>query len=102
MGGRLSPARRSRGAPPALARALAAEHAAHRDVLGVDVAWNESRVHGPVFSLAAWLRHATLTMPAVRFIAKVCIVCIIVCIVWIVCIACIVYSMLVCSMYSTY
>eukprot|EP00962_Isochrysis_galbana_P036925 scaffold12838_cov144-Isochrysis_galbana.AAC.7 len=62
---------RCRGAPASIARALTLENNTYQDVLGLDVAWNETRVRGPVLSLAAWLQYAASALPHARFIAKV-------------------------------
>ena len=61
---------RTGGAPTALARALERENATYRDILGVNVAWNETRLRGPVLTLAAWLRYADDAYPSARYIAK--------------------------------
>ena len=58
-------------APAALAEALRAENDTFSgDVLGVSVAWNASRVKGPLLSLAAWLRFAARRLGHIQFIAK--------------------------------
>jgi len=58
-------------APAALAEALRAENDTFSgDVLGVSVAWNASRVKGPLLSLAAWLRFAARRLRHIQFIAK--------------------------------
>lgn len=63
---------RSRNAPPTVARALALENKTHNDILGLDsIAWNETRLRGPVLCLAAWLRYAAAALPHARFVAKV-------------------------------
>jgi len=61
---------RTVGAPAGLMRALERENATHRDIIGIDVAWNETRVRGPVLSLAAWLKYACDAYPSARYIAK--------------------------------
>ena len=61
---------RATGAPKALA--LKREAKVHGDMLLIkSVAWNETRVRGPVLSLAWWLRHASEEIRNARFIAKV-------------------------------
>ena len=57
-------------APPAVERLLSLEQAAHGDVFRVSVPWNETRLRGPVLSVAAWLSHATVEFAHARFIAK--------------------------------
>ena len=54
----------------ALGAALYSEQQQYGDMLVVAVPWNESRLRGPVLSLAAWLRHATRAYASARFIAK--------------------------------
>ena len=61
---------RAAHAPPSLDRLLSLEERAHGDVLRVPVAWNETRLKGPVLSFSAWLAHAADRYPAARFIAK--------------------------------
>ena len=62
---------RARGAPIHLDKLLNAETTIHGDILRVDVPWDETRMRGPVLTLAAWVRHAALHLPHARFIAKV-------------------------------
>ena len=62
---------RARMAPPHVERLLDAEQARYRDILRVDVPWNETRMRGPVLTLASWLRYAATRLPSVRFVAKV-------------------------------
>ena len=62
---------RTAGAPTAVAALLREENAEHADLLPVHVAWNETRMRGPVLSLGAWLRHATAAYPDAAFVAKV-------------------------------
>lgn len=61
---------RSAGAPGALACQLDVEQRHYDDIARVDVAWNESRLRGPVLSLAAWLELATRQFSASAFVAK--------------------------------
>ena len=46
------------------------EQAQHADILRVPVPWDESRLRGPVLTLAAFITHAAQTMRA-RYVAKV-------------------------------
>ena len=62
---------RTAGAPVRVDRLLVAEQREHGDVLRVDVPWNETRMRGPVLTLASWLRYAATRLPSVRFVAKV-------------------------------
>lgn len=62
---------RARGAPPRVERLLGAEERSYGDILRVDVPWNETRLRGPVLTLAAWVRHASAHLPRARFVAKV-------------------------------
>ena len=62
---------RARGAPSSVSELLRLEHEAHGDVLRVDVPWNETRLRGPVLSVAAWFAYATRQLsPSPRFVAK--------------------------------
>jgi len=58
-----------RGAPLGVERLLQQEERDHGDVLRVDVHWNETRLRGPVLSVAAWLSYAVRTHSA-RCVAK--------------------------------
>lgn len=58
-------------APARLHRQLSAEQRTHSDILEVSVPWNETRLRGPVLTLAAWIRHAASQLPSARYIAKV-------------------------------
>lgn len=57
-------------APASIDQLLRLEHAAHGDVLRVDVPWNETRLRGPVLSVAAWLTYAVRELASARFVAK--------------------------------
>ena len=58
-------------APHGIATALRREAAVHGDTLLVhDIAHNESRVRGPLLSLAWWLLHAAAAMGHASFIGK--------------------------------
>ena len=62
---------RSGNTPQWLDQLLAAEQERYSDVLRAPtVAWNETRVRGPVLSLAAWLLHAVEHLSTARFIGK--------------------------------
>ena len=61
---------RSSGAPDALDCQLNVEQRRFDDIARVAVAWNESRLRGPVLSLAAWLELATRQFSAASFVAK--------------------------------
>lgn len=61
---------RSAGAPDALECQLDVEQRRHDDIERVAVAWNESRLRGPVLCLAAWLELATRRFSAAAFVAK--------------------------------
>jgi hypothetical protein len=61
---------RAQDAPSWIDRLLAEEHASHGDVLRVAVPWNESRLRGPVLSVAAWLSYAVKELSSARFVAK--------------------------------
>lgn len=61
---------RTLGAPPAIAKLLALEQAAHGDMLQVKVPWDAGRLRGPVLCVAAWLAHVTHTISSARFVAK--------------------------------
>ena len=61
---------RSGGAPPWLDTQLRYEEMRFRDILRVDVPWNEGRLKGPVLTLAAFITHAA-HVAAARYIAKV-------------------------------
>lgn len=61
---------RASGAPAWLGKLLALEQSAHGDVWRADVPWNETRLRGPVLSVAAWLTHAPRAFPRSSFVAK--------------------------------
>ena len=61
---------RAAGAPPSIDRLLQTEQTAYGDILRVDVRWNETRLRGPVLSVAAWLTHAARAFASARLIAK--------------------------------
>ena len=63
---------RSGGAPTQLLQQLLEESQSHGDVILMNaVAWNETRLRGPVLTLAAWLRHVAVHLYQSRFVAKV-------------------------------
>lgn len=63
---------RAANAPERLQRRLDAEAQRHDDLLRVtSIPWNETRLRGPVLSLAAWLRFAASRLSLARFVAKV-------------------------------
>ena len=63
---------RARHVPMHMDSLLHAEATAHgNDILRVDVPWNETRMRGPILTLAAWVRHASLHFPMARYVAKV-------------------------------
>lgn len=57
-------------APAWIDRLLREEHRQHADVLRVSVPWNETRLRGPVLSVAAWLSFAVRELSSARFLAK--------------------------------
>ena len=58
-------------APRGVSTALQRELEVHKDVLLVGaVGWNESRVRGPILSLAWWLLHAAQTLQHAHFVGK--------------------------------
>ena len=58
--------------PPRVAATLARESKTYRDVLLADaIAWNETRVRGPVLSLAWWLDYAARELTHALFVGKV-------------------------------
>ena len=61
---------RSGGAPPWLDEQLRSEEAQHGDILRVSVPWDESRLKGPLLTLAAFITHEA-RRAAARYIAKV-------------------------------
>ena len=62
---------RSGNAPQWLDQLLAAEQERYNDVLRAPtVAWNETRLRGPVLSLAVWLQYAVVHHSTARFIGK--------------------------------
>ena len=56
--------------PAAVDWLLAQEERAHGDMLRVDVPWNETRLRGPVLSVAAWFAHAVVRFASATFLAK--------------------------------
>ena len=63
---------RSGGAPAGHAGLLERERASFGDTLLADsIAWNESRVRGPVLVLAWWLQYAARALRHARFVGKV-------------------------------
>ena len=62
---------RSGNSPQWLDQLLAAEQERYNDVhRAPTVAWNETRLRGPVLSLAVWLQHAVVHHSSARFIGK--------------------------------
>ena len=62
---------RSGNAPQWLEQLLTAEQERYGDVLRAPaVAWNETRLRGPVLSLAAWLQYAVMHHSTAPFIGK--------------------------------
>ena len=62
---------RSGNAPQWLEQLLTAEQEWYSDVLRAPtVAWNETRLRGPVLSLAAWLQYAVMHHSTAPFIGK--------------------------------
>ena len=61
---------RSAGAPPWLDEQLRSEEAHHGDILRVPVPWDESRLKGPLLTLAAFITHEA-RRAAARYIGKV-------------------------------
>ena len=61
---------RGAGAPPWLDEQLRSEEAHHGDILRVPVPWDESRLKGPLLTLAAFITHEA-RRAAARYIAKV-------------------------------
>ena len=61
---------RSLGASAALTCQLDAEQRHYGDIAHVAVPWNETRLRGPVLSLAAWLEFASQRFGASPFVAK--------------------------------
>ena len=58
-------------APRGVSTALQREAVVHNDMLlATAIAWNESRVRGPVLTLAHWLQHAAAVLPHARFVGK--------------------------------
>ena len=63
---------RSGGTPRRQMATLLHERASFRDTLLADtIAWNESRVRGPVLSLAWWLEYANRVLGHAQFIGKI-------------------------------
>ena len=51
---------------------LAREASAQRDMLLVEsIAWNETRVRGPVLTLTWWLEYVSSKLPHARFVGKI-------------------------------
>ena len=62
---------RTGAAPPPIAQLVAAEQRAHGDVVPLaDVPWNETRLRGPVLSVAAWFSFAARRLPSCAYVAK--------------------------------
>jgi hypothetical protein len=61
---------RSEGAPSWLDEQLRSEEAHHGDILRVPVPWDESRLKGPLLTLAAFITHEA-RRAAARYIGKV-------------------------------
>ena len=61
---------RALGIPSSLECQLAVEQRQNDDIVRAAVPWNESRLRGPVLSLAAWLEFAAKEFHAAPFIAK--------------------------------
>ena len=62
---------RSGNSPQWLDQLLDAEQERYNDVVRAPtVAWNETRLRGPVLSLAVWLRYAVVHHSSARFIGK--------------------------------
>ena len=61
---------RSLGVPSQIDQLLRLEQAAHSDILRVNVPWNETRLRGPVLSVAAWLEYAVQHLSSFKFVAK--------------------------------
>ena len=61
---------RAKDAPLRLQQLLDAEATSYMDLLKISVNWNESRLKGPVLSLAAWLSHASRHYRSTPFVAK--------------------------------
>ena len=62
---------RAQGMPSSLDCQLAVEQRVNDDIMRVaTVPWNESRLRGPVLSLAAWLEFAAQEFDASPFVAK--------------------------------
>ena len=63
---------RAAAAPSPVWRRLSVEALKHGDLhLARDVAWNETRIRGPVLSFASWLRFASKAIARARFVGKV-------------------------------
>lgn len=58
-------------APGRIQRQLAMEQREHGDILEVDVPWNETRMRGPVLTLAAWTRYAATNLTTAKYVVKV-------------------------------
>ncbi|KAL3906971.1 MAG: hypothetical protein SGPRY_010350 [Prymnesium sp.] len=61
---------RSAHAPPKLQALLADEARKHGDLLRVEVAWNETRLRGPLIAVARWFEYALATYPSAPLIGK--------------------------------
>lgn len=61
---------RSAHAPPKLEALLADEARKHGDLLRVEVAWNETRLRGPLIAVARWFEYALATYPSAPLIGK--------------------------------
>lgn len=56
--------------PASVEAMLTLEQQMYGDVVRVDVPWNETRLRGPVLSVAAWFTYAVRHLSSARFIAK--------------------------------
>ena len=62
---------RTGGASDAMSKLLQTEHQEYSDLLRVPtIPWNETRLRGPVLSVAAWFSHAAVAHADALFIAK--------------------------------
>lgn len=61
---------RAMHAPPLVEDLLLLEQRMHGDIVRVDVPWNETRLRGPVLSVAAWFAYAVRNLASAKFIAK--------------------------------
>ena len=62
---------RSGHAPPLVMQRIDREQSAHGDLVPIEeIAWNETRLRGPVLSVAAWYAYAVRTFPQSTYISK--------------------------------